>query len=96
MKNKKIIDRQNALEKSFHLGAISLFQLKPFRNGREKRAVGSGFDFAEKEAKVIIFHLMFLLITLKWYNLSNKKVNGQPVMACIFCLASRLYTETKE
>ena len=63
MKNKKIIDRLKALEKSFLLGTISLFYLKPFRNGREKRAMGSGFDFAKKEAKVIIFQLMFLLIT---------------------------------
>ena len=48
-KNKKIIDRLKALEKSFHLRAIPLFQLNSFRNGKGKRAMGSCFDFAEKQ-----------------------------------------------
>ena len=72
MKNKKIIDRLKALEKSFHLGAIPLFQLNSFRNRKEKRAMESGFDFAEKEGKVIIFHLIFFSCNIDMVQITQE------------------------
>jgi len=54
----KIYGHLKALEISFQSRAIPSLYLKPFRNGKRKRLLGSKFLFTKREENDQYFHLL--------------------------------------